>query len=114
MNMKKLTLALAFIIVLSSISMLMTSCGGKNKQIIGTWECISDESLDVKTITFTRNGEMIGIDSNGFENREKYKIIDDDEIQLGSDSYKRTYNYKIEGDKLTLYFFNEAIQYQKK
>lgn len=57
---------------------------------------------------------MIGIDSNGFENREKYKIIDDDEIQLGSDSYKRTYNYKIEGDKLTLYFFNEAIQYQKK
>lgn len=93
--------------------MLMTSCGGKNKQIIGTRECISDESPDVKTITFTKNGEMIGIDSKGFENREKYKIIDDDEIQLGSDSYKRTHNYKIEGDKLTLFFFNEAIQYQK-
>lgn len=106
--------ALAFTFVLSSISMLMTSCGGKNKQIIGTRECISDESLDVKTITFTKNGEMIGIDSNGFENREKYKIIDGDEIQLGSDSYKRTHNYKIEGDKLTLFFFNEAIQYQKK
>ena len=56
----------------------------------------------------------MGIDSNGFESREKYKIIDGAEIQLGSDSYKRTYNYKIEGDKLTLYFFNEAIQYPKK
>ena len=94
--------------------MLMTSCGGKNKQIIGTRECISDESLDVKTITFTKNGGIIGIDSNGFESRENYKIIDGAEIQLGSDSYKRTYNYKIAGDKLTLYFFNEAIQYPKK
>lgn len=50
MNTKKP--ALAFIIVLSSISMLMTSCGGKIKEVIGTRECISDESLDVKTITF--------------------------------------------------------------
>ena len=57
--MKKLTLALAFIIVLSSISMLMTSCGGKNKQIIGTWECISDESLDVsKSAVTSRNIPM--------------------------------------------------------
>lgn len=52
MNTKKPALALVFIIVLSSISMLMTSCGGKNKEIIGRRECISYESLDVKTITF--------------------------------------------------------------
>ena len=112
MNMKKLTLALAFIIVLSSISMLMTSCGGgKNDQLIGTWECTTNYIYDpAVTITFKRNGQYTAIDGDGFEESGRYKVKDDDTIVFG---FIAEYNYRIEGDTLSLYNSGLRSDYKK-
>ncbi|MGM9663361.1 MAG: hypothetical protein ACI3XF_00835 [Eubacteriales bacterium] len=95
--MKKLALVLAVIITASCFAVLLTGCGGGggSNKFIGTWEAENGEQL-----IFKSGGKYTEIDKNGFSREYEYEVKDDDEIYMGY----MTYNYKLEGDKLEIYY----------
>lgn len=98
--MKKIALILAIITIISCVSILLTGCGGGGGKLIGTWELESgSEFLFSSKITFKSGGKYVEVNDAGFDKEGKYSVKSDTEVEINY----FTYNYKVEGDTLTLY-----------
>ena len=103
--MKKFKTFLALVIIVSVVALLWTACGDKNNdKIIGIWERESKHPSDVfdDIITFKSDGTYVAIDGKGVEKTGVYKVRSSKELQL-TQLNTVSYEYKIEGDTLTIY-----------
>lgn len=113
--MKKIALALALTIIVSAIVVSLAGCGAKgSSKFIGTWELQSGSLLVFsKEITFKSGGKYVEV-NDGFDVEGSYSVKSDTEVEI---NYLK-YNYKFEGDTLTLYYAigggGQSATYKKK
>lgn len=100
--MKKLALALALLVIASTLCLALTGCGGGgSNKLVGTWELEKSNTYSFKsqTITFKSNGKYIYTNENGFEEECDYEVEGENKVRIKYIPY----DFKLEGDTLTLY-----------
>ena len=85
---------------------IFAGCGSSNK-LVGTWKGLTDgESRDMQietTFKFEKNGDVSYSNEYGITSDGTYEIKDDKVvISLETWSESKTYEFKVDGDKLSL------------
>lgn len=102
------------ITTLAIFAILLTACGGSSNKLIGEWEYVEPTSGMTITVEFTK--DTISFSALGMDPIEAtYTLIDDNTIKVldpdSGDEEETT--YKVDGDKLTIDFGGETVEFTK-
>ena len=86
---------------------VFAGCGGSDNELVGTWKGLTDgESRDMQmetTFTFKSGGNVEYSNEFGIESTGTYEIKENKvDIKLESWDQTKTYEFKVDGDKLSL------------
>ena len=79
----------------------LVGCGKSNK-LVGTWEGKTNDGMNT-TFTFKKDGKVDYSNEYGFNSNGTYTVKDSEvTIKLESWDQTKTYEFKVDGDKLSL------------